>query len=117
MGSMNDWPEFAMKSDAGEESRWTREVNTREQDALYRVGSRIEIDYVVQRHKPASFDHGGETKCVLEIRILDCDGVAQNRALLPPNTTGMRRVDRTAIRKESIAWEDLYNPEANAVSS
>jgi hypothetical protein len=72
MGSMGDWPEFAMKSDDGEESRWTREVNAKEQNALYRVGNRIEIDYVVQRHRRASLDHGAETKCVIEIRILDC---------------------------------------------
>jgi len=71
MGSMGDWPEFAMKSDGGEKSQWTRKVNAKEQDALYRVGNRVELDYVIQRHRRASFDRGGEAKCVVEIRILD----------------------------------------------
>jgi hypothetical protein len=69
MSGMHDWPEFAMRSDSGEESRWTREVNTKEQDRLYLVGSRIEIDYVNQTHRRASFHHGAVTKCVIEVRI------------------------------------------------
>jgi hypothetical protein len=71
MGSMGDWPEFAMRSDSGEELRWTREVNSKEQDALYRVGRRVEVDYVIQRHRPKSWDRGAETKCVIEIRVND----------------------------------------------
>jgi hypothetical protein len=71
MGSMNDWPEFAMEIDSGEVLRWTREVNTKEQDALYRVGRRVEVDYVLQRHRPKSWDRGAETKCVIEIRVDD----------------------------------------------
>lgn len=41
MGSMGDWPMIKVRNDAGEESSWTREVNIREQDALYRVGRPI----------------------------------------------------------------------------
>jgi hypothetical protein len=68
---MNDWPEFEMIGDSGEESRWTREVNSPKQDQLYRIGARIEIDYVWQRHRPKSFDRGAEVKQVIEIRISD----------------------------------------------
>jgi len=51
MGSMGDWPEISVLSDAGDKSEWTREVNRKEQDALYRVGRPIEIAYVLQRHR------------------------------------------------------------------
>ena len=68
-GSMADWPEISVKSDDGETSHWTREVNVKEQDALYIAGQRIEIDYVLQCHRPKSFDKGGETKLVVEIRV------------------------------------------------
>jgi hypothetical protein len=71
MGSMGDWPEFEMVSDSGEVSQWTRNVNLKEQDALYRVGRQVEVDYVLQRHRPKSWDRGGETKCVIEIRVAD----------------------------------------------
>lgn len=69
MAGMKDWPEFEMVSDAGEVSRWTREANSEEQAALYEVGRPVEIDYVLQRHRPASWDRGAETKIVLEIRV------------------------------------------------
>lgn len=68
-GSMGDWPEVKVQSDAGEISAWTREANTSELDALYMPGQRIEIDYVIQRHRPKSFDHGAETKQVIEVRV------------------------------------------------
>jgi hypothetical protein len=68
-GSMADWPEINVKSDNGETSQWTREVNVREQDALYIPGQRIEIDYVLQRHRPKSISNGGEYKAVIEIRV------------------------------------------------
>lgn len=68
-GSMADWPEITVRSDEGEVSQWTREVNSKEQDALYIPGQRIEIDFVLQRHRPKSFDMGGETKVVIEIRV------------------------------------------------
>lgn len=71
MGSMGDWPEFQMVSESGEVSQWTREVNLKEQDALYLVGQRVEVDYVLQRHRPKSWDRGAETRCVIEIRVAD----------------------------------------------
>jgi hypothetical protein len=69
MASMADWPEIEVQSDAGELSHWTRRCNAKEQDALYVPGQPIEIDYVMQRHRPKSFDHGAEHKQVIEIRI------------------------------------------------
>ena len=68
-GSMGDWPEIRVRNEDGQISQWTREANTKEQDALYIPGQRIEIDYVVQRHRPKSFDKGAETKVVIEIRV------------------------------------------------
>lgn len=69
MASMNDWPEFKMLSDTGEESRWTRSRNTNVEDSIYRTGNRVEIDYVLQWHRPESHDNGAEIRQVLEIRI------------------------------------------------
>jgi hypothetical protein len=84
MGSMGDWPEIEVRSDNGEVSHWTRKVNSKEQDALYVPGQRIEIDYVVQRHRPKSFDHGSEVREVIEIRVEPSTGAnsAQNYARL-----------------------------------
>lgn len=69
MGPKGDWPEFKMVSDTGEESSWTRMIHFAEQDQLYRVGAHIEIDFVWQRHRAKSFDHGAQTKKVVEIRV------------------------------------------------
>jgi hypothetical protein len=69
MGSMGDWPEFEMRSDSGELSRWTREANSAELAGSYTVGRRVELDYVLQRHRPAAWDGGAETKVVVEIRV------------------------------------------------
>ncbi len=69
MGSMGDCPMIKVRSDTGKNSQWTRDVNSREQDALYRSGRRIEIDYVVQRHRRRSFDPDVEHEVVIEIRI------------------------------------------------
>jgi hypothetical protein len=71
MGPTGDWPEFKMVSDTGEESSWTRMMHFAEQDQLYRVGAPIEIDFVWQKHRPKSFDHGAEVEQVLEVRIGD----------------------------------------------
>jgi hypothetical protein len=69
MGSMNDWPEFEVLSGEGELSQWTREANSVNLARNYAPGRRVEIDYVLQRHRKKSFDRGAETKVVLEIRI------------------------------------------------
>jgi hypothetical protein len=45
---MNDWPEFTLRTDTGEESSWSRYANESELAALYTVGRPIEIDYVIQ---------------------------------------------------------------------
>ena len=69
MASMNDWPEFTMRTDAGEESSWSRYANDSAFASLYTVGRRIELDYVVQRHRPKAFDGGTEDKIPIEIRV------------------------------------------------
>ena len=70
MGSMNDWPEFAMRTDAGEESSWSRFADTGELSELYSVGKHIELDYVVQRNRFKMVNPAGEeTTCVIEVRI------------------------------------------------
>lgn len=71
MGSMGDWPVFEMRSDSGEFSRWTREANSAELASSYVVGRRAELDYVLQRHRPAARDVGAETKIIVEIRVDD----------------------------------------------
>ncbi len=69
MGSMGDWPEFEVCDSAGELSQWTREANNATLAKVYEPNCGVEIDYVVQRHRPKSFDEGAETKIVLEIRV------------------------------------------------
>jgi atypical dual specificity phosphatase len=69
MGSMNDWPEFSMRSDAGQDVSWSRYANSEHLADFYAVGRRVEVDYIVQHHRAASFDGGAETKCVIEVRI------------------------------------------------
>jgi trehalose utilization protein len=72
MGSQNDWPMCEVLSDDGEISKWTREMQDFSYDSLYRVGGKIEIDYVLQKSKPdAPWSAGAEQKNVLEIRIED----------------------------------------------
>ncbi len=71
MASMNDWPEFAMTTEQGEEFKWTRELNDAALDSLYQVGHRVEVDYVEQRHRKPLWGLGQDTKCVVEIRIAE----------------------------------------------
>ena len=70
MGSMGDWPMIRVLSDAGEQSSWTREVNHKEQDALYRVGRYIEIDYVLQKHRGKALARNPKHhEVIIEIRV------------------------------------------------
>jgi hypothetical protein len=72
MGSQNDWPMCEVLGDDGEISKWTREMQDPSSDTLYRIGARIEIDYVLQKSKPdATWNPGAEQRNVLEIRIED----------------------------------------------
>jgi hypothetical protein len=85
MGSMGDWPECQVTSDAGEISTWTREAQDRALAQLYRVGAHIEIRFVMQtfRHAPSSIaiysthkpndnpNDNKEHRCVLSISIED----------------------------------------------
>ena len=65
MGSMNDWPEFTMRTETEEESSWSRYANDPAFASLYAVGRPIELDYVVQQHRPHSFDSGAKHKIPL----------------------------------------------------
>ncbi len=47
MGSMNDWPEFTMRCDSGGEMNWSRYGRSGNDDRYYKVGRRIEVDYVL----------------------------------------------------------------------
>jgi len=69
MGSMNDWPEFTMRTETGEESSWSRYANDPVFASLYTVGRPIELDYVVQQHRAHSFDNGAKHKIPIEIRV------------------------------------------------
>ncbi len=69
MGSMNDWPEFTMRSDSGEETSWSRFGHSGEDDRYYQVDRRIEVDYVLQRGRPNALGPGAERKTVVEVRI------------------------------------------------
>ncbi|WP_263408639.1 hypothetical protein [Terriglobus tenax] len=69
MGSMGDWPMVDILAPNGTISKWTRWVSDPSLDALYVVGSRIEIDYVVQQFKENSWGGPREAKQEIEIRI------------------------------------------------
>ena len=69
MGSMGDWPEFEVETEEHERLAWSRFANSPHLEALYEVGRAVEVDYVLQRHRPAAYDRGGTTKVVIEVRI------------------------------------------------
>ena len=69
MGSMNDWPEFTIRKDNGEEENFSRYANNPTLGKEYKKGRRIEIDYVIQKHKKSYNGESLDTKCVIEIRI------------------------------------------------
>jgi len=69
MASMGDWPQFEVTESDGSKSDWTREANTKELSALYVVGRAVEIDYVLQRHRPKSYDGGAEHKILIAVRV------------------------------------------------
>jgi hypothetical protein len=64
-------PEFTMVDNAGIESSWTREANRTEDDDLYLIGRRVEVDYVLQRRRLDLTDLGIDLteKCVVCVRI------------------------------------------------
>jgi hypothetical protein len=69
MESMNDWPEFTLRTDAGKEFTWSRYANRPEFATLYTVGRPIEIDYVIQRHRATSVGPGSQLRIPIEIRV------------------------------------------------
>lgn len=72
MGGMRDTPEFVVRSEDGKETTWLRYANSENLDEFYNVGSRIEIDYVVQRHRLLSDGFWPKQHpVIIEIRIGD----------------------------------------------
>lgn len=69
MGSMNDWPEFTLRTESGEEFTWSRYANDPEFVGLYTVGRPIEVDYVIQRHRATSIGPGTQLRIPIEIRV------------------------------------------------
>jgi hypothetical protein len=69
MGSMNDWPEFTLRTEDGKEFTWSRYANSPEFASLYIVGRRIEVDYVVQRHRATSIGPGTQLRIPIMIRV------------------------------------------------
>ena len=68
MGSVNDWPEFEMRADDGTLSSWSQHANEPALAEYYRVGRPVELDYVLQRTRPAS-GMGPELKVVVAVRV------------------------------------------------
>jgi hypothetical protein len=64
-------PEFTMVDNAGLERSWTREANRIEDDDLYVIGRRVEVDYVLQRRRLDLTDLGIDQteKCVICVRL------------------------------------------------
>jgi hypothetical protein len=69
VGGMNDWPEFAMRCESGEETNWSRYGRSVADDRFYQPGRRVEVDYVLQRHRVKGSSHEAEYRVVLEVRI------------------------------------------------
>jgi len=69
MGSMNDWPEFTMRSDSGEETSWSRYGHSGGDDRYYQVGRHIEVDYVLEQRKANALLPAAEQRVVMEVRI------------------------------------------------
>jgi hypothetical protein len=66
-----DHPEFSMVDESGIETNWKREVNQSEDDDLYIIGRRVELDYVLQRTRMDLRELGIDQteKCILSVRI------------------------------------------------
>ena len=66
-----DHPEFSMVDESGIETNWKREVNQPEDDDLYIIGRRLELDYVLQRTRMDLRVLGIDQteKCILSVRI------------------------------------------------
>ena len=70
MGGMRDMPEISMCSDGGKKSNWLRYADSKELSDFYAMGRRVEIDYVLQRHRLFSdLSFLKRHKVVIEVRI------------------------------------------------
>ncbi len=94
MGSMNDWPEFTLRTENGEEFTWSRYANCPEFAELYTVGRGIELDYIVQRHRATSFGPGTHVRIPIEIRVEENfvgDGKSRGQERPPMETRAQAR--------------------------
>lgn len=87
MGSMNDWPEFTLRTENGQESTWSRYASAPESAMLYTVGRPIEIDYVIQRLRATSIGPGTQQRIPIEIRLAETS-TGDKRSLFGPSITG-----------------------------
>jgi hypothetical protein len=69
MASMNDWPEFAMRSESAEDTSWSRFGHFRGDDRYYKVGRCVEVDYVLQSSEVKLPVTAANGKTVVEVRI------------------------------------------------
>jgi hypothetical protein len=69
MGSMNDWPEFTLRTKDGEEFTWSRYANCADFTGLYTLGRAIEVDYVVQRYRATDLGTGTQVRIPIAIRV------------------------------------------------
>ena len=69
LGSMNDWPEFTLQTETGEEFTWSRYANSPDFGSLYSVGRPIEIDYVVQRYRASALGPATHDRIPIAIRV------------------------------------------------
>ena len=76
MGSMNDWPEFTVRTENNEEFTWSRYANSPEFAGLYTVGRPAEVDYVVQRHRATRVGPGTHVRIPITIRVDESFGVS-----------------------------------------
>src|SRR5262245_36627437 len=69
VGSMNDWPEFTLHTESGEEFTWSRYASCPEFASLYTVGRAVEVDYVIQRLRATSIGPGTQLRIPVAIRV------------------------------------------------
>ena len=102
---MGDWPEFRMRSDDGRESSWTPYSNGQALSEFYQVGQRIEIDYVLQRHRLYSRTRGFDFKrhkIMIEVRI----GTMPNKS--PEPTAVGACSSAVAVHVTSRRWLSFF---------
>jgi hypothetical protein len=68
MSGHNDYPIMETEDESGSTKTWARDTNSPKLDKKYVPGAKIEIDYVLGRHRKLGRP-GKETEVVIEIRV------------------------------------------------